>query len=500
MSVTTLDVPLGSVTERVVVRHVARRDGVDVLALAVEGWFDGESPYGYQDDDVLPFVLFSKAVTAMAADASWRPDVIHCNDWHTGLIAQEVRQGRHRSALERTGVVFTIHNIAYQGPVGVATDQLIGLPQAGTLLERGITFADRVNTVSPRYMQEILTPAQGFGVDDLLRTRRDAARGILNGVDYEEFAPQRDPWIDTRYDGSFVSGKSANKQVLQRISGLDADPDRPLLGMVARLVPQKGVGLLCSALDQLVARGAQVVVMGQGEPRYRRDLQAAARRHPGSVAYHATAREALARQVYAGSDLFLAPSVFEPCGLTPLIALRYGTIPVVRRTGGLADTVRDYAEDPDAGLGFVFVAPPRRVAARGRGHRAGGLPADRRLAPPPAAGDGGGLLLAGSCPRLPRAVPGGRGAAPGHRCGAARRRRGSAPASAQAQPAGPVPGRGGGPAPLPLALVHHANQYLITDGYSDREGLSSLVTGYSGAAPAAREVPHPGRICTCPGH
>ena len=180
-AVTTLDVPLGSVTERVVVRHVARRDGVDVLALAVEGWFDGEIPYGYQDDDVLPFVLFSKAVTAMAAEASWRPDVIHCNDWHTGLIAQEVRQGPHRSALERTGVVFTIHNIAYQGPVGVATDQLIGLPQAGTLLERGISLRrPREHRQPPLHAGD---PHPGAG----LRCRRPAAQPPGRGAGH----PQR---------------------------------------------------------------------------------------------------------------------------------------------------------------------------------------------------------------------------------------------------------------------------------------------------------------------
>ncbi len=262
--VTTLDVPLGPVTERVIVRFLERRDDIEVYTLAGEGWFDRDLPYGYQDDDVLPFVLFSKAVTALAALPSWRPDVLHCNDWHTALVAQEARHGIHRDALDRTAVIFTIHNIAYQGPVGAATDQLIGLPAAGTLLERGITFSDRLNTVSPRHMAEILTPAQGFGVDDLLRTRGDAVRGILNGVDYEEFAPQSDPWIDTRYDGSFVVGKRANKAVLQQISGLQAAPDRPLLGVVARLVPQKGIGLLCSALDQLVARGAPVVVWGAG--------------------------------------------------------------------------------------------------------------------------------------------------------------------------------------------------------------------------------------------
>jgi starch synthase len=462
--VMTFDVPLGQVAEQVVVKRLAGLDGVEVLTLNVREWFDRATPYGYQDDDVLPFVLFSKAVTALAAQASWRPDVIHCNDWHCGLVAQEARQGAHRHALERTGVVFTIHNIAYQGQVGVATDQLIGLPPAGSLLERGIAFADRLNTVSPRYMQEILTPAQGAGVDGLLRARGEAVRGILNGVDYEEFTPEHDPWIHTRYNGSFVVGKRENKEVLQKISDLELAPDRPLLGMVARLVSQKGVGLLSSALDQIVARGAQVVVMGEGAPRYQRELQAGARRLPGSVAYHPTADEGLARQVYAGSDLFLAPSVFEPCGLTPLIALRYGTIPVVRRTGGLADTVRDYAADPAAGLGFVFAH--RRVAsmlaAVDTALAVYRRPAEwQRLQQRAMAADFSWRAPALEYLTLYRQ--------------AVRARRIAEPAGTAAPHSIPKPRS----TPLPLALVHHANQYLVTDGYPDREGLTSLMTGYA---------------------
>lgn len=466
--VLTFDVPLGPVAEHVVVRRLPPLGGVEVLTVGLPGWFDREVPYSYQDDDVMPFVLFSKAIATLAAQDAWRPDVIHCNDWHCGLVAQEARQGPHRLALERTGIVFTIHNIAYQGRVGAATDQLIGLPPAGTLLERGIAFADRVNTVSPRYMEEILTPAQGAGMDELLRTRGDTARGILNGVDYEEFSPERDPWIDTRYNGSFVVGKGANKEVLQRISNLERAPDRPLFGMVARLVSQKGVGLLSSALDQFVARGAQVVVMGEGAPRYQRELQAAARRLAGNVAFHPTSQESLARQVYAGSDLFLAPSVFEPCGLTPLIALRYGTIPVVRRTGGLADTVKDYTEDPGKGLGFVFV--------------------QRRVASMLSAVDNA-IAVYRRAPEWRRLQKRAMGAdfswrAPAREYvalydEAVRSRRCVDVVRSAASPGIPVPRSRPRPAPLPLAIVHHANQYLVTDGYQDREGLTSLVTGYA---------------------
>jgi ADP-glucose type glycogen/starch synthase len=492
--VLTFEVPLGPVAERVVVRRLPPLGGVEVFTLGLPGWFDRDAPYSYQDNDVMPFVLFSKAVTTLAARDDWRPHVIHCNDWHCGLVAQDARQGPHREALERTGIVFTIHNIAYQGRVGAATEQLIGLPPAGTLLGRGIAFADRVNTVSPRYMQEILTPAQGAGMDALLRTRGDAARGILNGVDYEEFDPWRDPWIDTRYDGSFVAAKAANKEVLQRISRLERNPDRPLFGMVARLVSQKGVGLLSSALDQIVARGAQVVVMGEGAPRYRRELQAAVRRLSGSVAYHPTTQEPLARQIYAGADFFLVPSVFEPCGLTPLIALRYGTVPVVRRTGGLADTVKDYAEDPAGGLGFVFVQ--RRVASMLSAVDSAlavyrRVPEWRRLQQRAMEADFSWQApareyitlydeaLRSRCgAEAVRAADAGRGASrPVATLPVATlpvsTLHGTPPAGAPTSRSRPRP------APLPLALVHHANQYLVTDGYQDREGLTSIVNGYA---------------------
>ncbi|MDQ0689337.1 glycogen/starch synthase [Arthrobacter sp. W4I7] len=466
--VLTIDVPLGPIAERVIVRRLPSLGGVDVLALDAPGWFDRELPYSYQDNDVMPFVLFSKAVTALAAQGEWLPDIIHCNDWHCGLVAQEVRQGLHRQALAGTGIVFTIHNIAYQGPVGAATDQLIGLPQSGSLLERGIAFADRINTVSPRYMEEILTPAQGAGLDGLLRARRGAARGILNGVDYDEFSPGVDPWIDTRYNGDFIAGKSANKKVLQKLSNLEPAPDRPVFGMVARLVSQKGISLLTSALEQFVARGAQVVVLGEGAPRYRRQLQAATRSYPGSVSYHPTSSESLARQVYAGSDFFLAPSVFEPCGLTPLIALKYGTIPIVRRTGGLADTVTDYVEDPAEGLGFVFVQ--RRVVSM--------LSAvDNALALYSRTPEMNHLQRRAMRADFSWRVPAREYVAVYEEALHSRNTMEVSRNTEQTSQAEPLPRPAS--APLPLALVHHANQFLITDGYQDREGLTSLVRGYS---------------------
>ena len=460
----TLDVPLGTITERVHVKHLTRRGGVDVMTVGSAGWYDHEVPYSYQDADVLPFVLYSKAITALAADPGWRPDVIHGNDWHCGLIAQEAQHGEHREALARTAVVFTIHNMAYQGAIGMATDQVIGLPAAGSMLARGIQFADQVNTVSPNYKKEIQTPALGEGLDGLLRARGPDLHGILNGVDYQEFTPELDPRITVRYDGTFVTGKRTNKQALQQMLGLDRDPARPLLGMISRLVPQKGISLVRAATHQLTARGAQLVVVGEGDPRYHRELRTAAEADPGSVAFLPTPQEAIARQVYASSDLLLVPSTYEPCGLTPLIALRYGTIPVVRRTGGMSDTISDYTADPENGLGFVF--EPRRAASlmsavdaaltvfrnplewqalQRRAMAADfswGEPADQYVS------------------LYRRAVS---------------KRRSQRSLGSISNPG--LPERAS-PTPLPLALVHHANQFLITDGYANREGITSLVRGY----------------------
>ena len=352
----SLEIPMGPETELAHVDHHGVHGGVSVYTVGNESYFDRGAAYGgYEDDDVAPFVLFSKAVVAFAARSEWKPDVIHCNDWHLGMVPQYVRYGPDRAALDRTRTVLTIHNLAYQGHFGPETEALAGLEDGeGSMLARGIAFADAVNTVSRSYLEEILTVEHGMGMDGLLCSRMGDLYGILNGVDYEEFAPETDPYIAARYDGSFVEGKRRNKAVLQKLSGLEPNPDAPLLGMVARLVDQKGVDLLCRSVDEMIALDAQVLIMGRGDEHYERALEEAASRHVGAVAYHATSEEALARQVYAGSDFFLAPSTFEPCGLGPLIALRYGSIPIARRTGGLAETIRDQTRHPESGLGFTF--------------------------------------------------------------------------------------------------------------------------------------------------
>lgn len=349
-----LQIAMGSTVERVEVGYHGRHKGVHVYTAGNRRQFP--RVYGYADHNVDPFVLFSKTIVDFAAASRRPPDVIHCNDWHCGLGPQYARLGPHRDTLRRAATILTIHNLSYQGRFGARAESLIGLGGAGasSLLARGIAFADAVNTVSRGYLEEILAPGRGMGLGGLLRAHPGQVHGILNGVDYEEFDPGTDPNIVSNYDRLSPDGKRPNKAALQGESGLALEPDAPLFGMVARLVNQKGIDVLCAVIDAVVRRGAQVVTMGVGEPRYRRALRAAAARNPGSVAYRETSAEAQARLVYAGSDFFLAPSLYEPCGLGPLIALRYGAIPLVRRTGGMVDTISDYTIDEGSGLGFTY--------------------------------------------------------------------------------------------------------------------------------------------------
>ena len=356
----SIDVAMGNSAERVDVAYHGSHGGVEVYSAGNARHFYGV--YGYADHHVDPFVLFSKAIVSFATASRRTPDVIHCNDWHCGLSPQYARLGPHRSALRRTATVLTIHNLSYQGRFGARAESLIGLGRAGgsSLLARGIAFADAVNTVSPRYLEEILAPGRGMGLDRLLRAHSGPVSGILNGVDYEAFDPATDPYVFANYDASSLERNRPNKAALQRDSGLAPDAEAPLFGMVARIVKQKGIDQLCAGIDALVGRGTQVLITGVGEQRYARALRAAARRNPRAVAFVESGAEAFARRVYAGSDFFLAPSVYEPCGLGPLIALRYGSIPLVRRTGGMVDTITDYRDDPVNGLGFTYVEATTR--------------------------------------------------------------------------------------------------------------------------------------------
>lgn len=317
------------------------------------------------DDNDRRFLRFSQTIALLALDRcglDWRADVLHCNDWQTGLAPTLLSLEAQRPA-----TVFTIHNLAYQGLFPYESFAATGLPPHlwhysalefhGQLsfIKGGLVFADRINTVSPTYAREIQTEAFGAGLAPLLQHRRAALSGILNGIDSDAWNPGTDPHLAQRYNRRTLSSKTNNKLALQEQLGLAQDADAPLLGFVGRLVEQKGVDWLLEALPALLRQGAQLALLGSGAPHYEDALRRLAKAHPRSMAATIGYSEALAHRIEAGVDLFLMPSRFEPCGLNQMYSLRYGTLPVVHRVGGLADTVVD-ASDAD-GNGFVFDQP-----------------------------------------------------------------------------------------------------------------------------------------------
>ena len=344
-------------------------DGFEVLLIDNQHYFSSrEAIYGYPDDGHR-FTFFTRAALESSRLLDWQPDVIHCHDWHTGLIPNWLRTThRHLPEFAGTASVFTIHNLEYQGHFGPQELKAAGLESQGFIphptrqdlndalifMSRGILFADKVSTVSPRYAGEILTPAFGHDLDPLLRDRQTDLHGILNGIDTDTSNPATDPHLPSHYSLECLERRAPNKRVLQAALGLPTRPDVPLLGLVTRLAEHKGLDLLLASLPHMLDRGAQLVVLGVGEPRYEEALREVAFAHPDQVAAAIRFDNQLASLIYAGSDIFLMPSRHEPCGLGQLIAMRYGSVPVVRATGGLADTVDDFDPASGTGVGFVF--------------------------------------------------------------------------------------------------------------------------------------------------
>jgi starch synthase len=328
-----------------------------VYLLDIPAAFDRDTIFGDGDDD-RRFILFARGIAALMLHLqereSWHTDVVHANDWHTGLLPNYLKTV-YAGAFNAVASVFTIHNLAYQGFFNPFTAYLAGLDINGesyvNFIARGIRHADIVSTVSPTYAQEILTPEYGEQLDELLRTRQDHLAGIINGIDYGAFNPATDPYIAANYSAGDCAGKAACKAALQRECGFAPNPARPLLGIVTRLVEQKGIDLLDAVIPWLVAQtDADLVLLGSGEPAMERAFAEHMRRYPKRIHTQLRFDAALAQRIYAGSDAFLMPSRYEPCGLGQLIALRYGSIPIVRATGGLNDTVREGYD----GNGFRF--------------------------------------------------------------------------------------------------------------------------------------------------
>lgn len=343
-------------------------DGVTYLFIDNERYFKRDYPYGFFDDGER-FAFFSKAVTESLQHLpeGFQCDVLHCNDWHTALAPVFLREFYQGLPLyERVKTVFSIHNIAFQGQYAdTILNDILGMahiPNAARQLrcdERSINYmqgaldySDAITTVSPSYAWEIQTPEYGEGLDGILRRRSNVLSGILNGIDTNAWNPATDPMIHANYSAADMSGKKACKAALQEELGLEVRDDRPLMVMVTRLTRQKGMDLVTYALDRILSGGVQVAVLGTGD--YEEPMRYFANKYPGTCAARITFDNALSHRMYAGADMFLMPSLFEPCGLSQMIAMRYGTLPVVRETGGLRDTVAPYNQFTGEGTGFTF--------------------------------------------------------------------------------------------------------------------------------------------------
>ncbi len=340
---------------------------IPVYMIDAPRYFERENIYGYTDDGER-FILFCRAALEAVRALNWSPDVVHCNDWHTGIVPNWMNTiYRDDPFFRNTASVYTIHNLAYHGIFGYRLLEVAGVAANGFLypqvaefgnvvdiMGRGILFADAITTVSERYAQEILTPTFGEKLDHLLRSRRERLFGILNGVDYQEFDPARDRYIDTQFDVHSLERRAANKAALQKQAHLPVNEDIPVLAMISRLTDQKGFDLLAKIIQPLLAQDVQFVIMGIGDQHYHELFHDLSARYPEQVAMFLTFNTELAQRIYAGSDMFLMPSRFEPCGLNQMVAMRYGCVPIVRHVGGLADTVQEYDPETGEGTGFVF--------------------------------------------------------------------------------------------------------------------------------------------------
>ncbi|MEO7003325.1 MAG: glycogen synthase [Ktedonobacterales bacterium] len=367
MVAASLPVPMSQRNELVNVMETTQRDGVTVYFIDAPHYFQREKLYGYNDDGER-FILFCRATLEFLRKSGWAPDILHCHDWHTGIVPNWTKTiYRDDPTLAHTATVYTMHNLAFQGIFGYRILEVAGVAEDGflytdvpelanvvDLMGRGVMFADVINTVSPRYATEILTPTYGERLDPLLRSRKDRLYGILNGVDTDEFDPATDTTLAARYDAFSIEQRRANKCALQDYVSLPAEEYTPLIGVISRFTDQKGFDLLDKTVLPLIEQGIQLVISGTGDQHYHQLFQRLAARYPRQVSVNLTFNAELSRKICAGSDMLLMPSRFEPCGQTQMLAMRYGCIPIVHSTGGLADTVQEFDPMTNTGNGFSF--------------------------------------------------------------------------------------------------------------------------------------------------
>ena len=343
------------------------RQGVTWYFVDNEQYFKRPELYGYYDDGER-FAFFCRAVTELLPLLPEKPDVVHCNDWQTALVPIYIRDEAVREEFYKSvRTVITVHNIEYQGRYGRETvEDLFGLDAGwftgGTLafdgdvnlLKGAIVTADAVTAVSPTYAQELKYAYFAHGLESVMQMVEGKLHGVLNGIDMERYDPASDTNLTANYSLRRMAGKAKDKAALQRMMGLAERKDTPVVAMVSRLVSHKGLDLVCETLDYFMEKDMQLVVLGKGDGKYESFFSWAQAKYPGRVAVHLGYSESLAMQIYAGADLFLMPSKSEPCGLSQMIAMRYGAVPIVRSTGGLADTVRSCQVGQEDGTGYLF--------------------------------------------------------------------------------------------------------------------------------------------------
>ncbi|MEY8516472.1 glycogen synthase GlgA [Lachnospiraceae bacterium 29-84] len=348
--------------------YEATADGIRYYFLDNRHYFAGDSPYHQIYEDVNKFAFFSRAVLAILPKLGFAPDVLHCHDWQAALIPVFLKEFyQNDSFYQRTKTVLTIHNQKFQGrwkiddienckdlPAGCRYGAMEAYKESN-FLKAGILYADRVTTVSETYAAEIQQQAGGEGLDGVMRQVSGKLAGIVNGIDYEVYNPRTDPYLASHYSVKSIARKKQNKKNLQKELGLTVDPSAMVIGIVSRLTEQKGFDLVNYIMEEMLQTlPVQVAILGTGEPRYQESFLYFAGKYPGQISALITYSEESAHKIYAGADAFLMPSQFEPCGLSQLISMRYGTIPIVRETGGLKDTVEAYNEIWHTGTGFSF--------------------------------------------------------------------------------------------------------------------------------------------------
>ncbi|MBI5586320.1 MAG: glycogen synthase GlgA [Deltaproteobacteria bacterium] len=366
-----LEVPISWMKKPARIFQASLREPVPVYLIGRDDLYDREGLYGneYGDyqDNAERFTFFSRAALELCAALKWSPDVIHCHDWQTGLIPVYLKTlYAAQPEFQGTASLFTIHNLGYQGLFWHYDLHLTGLgwelftPQGLeffgkiNLMKGGIIFADILNTVSPTYRKEILTPENGFGLEGVLQGRSTDLYAVLNGVDYEIWNPEKDPHLSAPFSGASLENKKLCKAHLQERFQLKRKAEGPIIAVISRLLDRKGLDLIRQVFPKLMDLEIEVIVMGQGVDQYQSWALDLAKKYPGQIGLEMTYQDALAHQIQGGADMLLMPSRYEPCGLDQMYALKYGTIPIVRGVGGLDDTVEDYNPQTDQGTGFKF--------------------------------------------------------------------------------------------------------------------------------------------------